>query len=100
MNIPEPDLNSPTWPFVLAFAKRMEAKLAKNRHKGDREGWLDMEPGDILSRVLDENVELGEALRSWYHVSSGSKEVADECADVANFCMMLADRVSYERPAA
>ena len=27
---------------MLAFARRMEAKLDRNRHKGDRHGWLGM----------------------------------------------------------
>jgi hypothetical protein len=50
--------HSPTWPHVLAFARRMEAKLEKNRHKGDREGWLKDDPWSLVERILDETVEV------------------------------------------
>lgn len=85
---------SPTWPYVIAFAKRMEAKLAKNRHKGDREGWLKDDPWSLVERVLDETVEVQQCFTIG---SDGridfedSEELADECADCANFCMMVAD---------
>lgn len=89
--------NSPTWPHVLAFAKRMEAKLEKNRHKGNREGWLKDHPWALVERILDETVEL----QRCFHLSHGgtiswpdSNATADECADVANFCMMVADSVT------
>jgi len=89
--------DSPTWPHVLAFALRMEAKLAKNRHKGDRNGWLKDHPWNLVERVLDETVEVQECFatdgagETW--LVKTPEETADECADVANFCMMVADRV-------
>lgn len=92
MNIPEPDLNSPTWPFVLAFAKRMEYKLSLNRRKGDRQGWLKMSEKEILDRIDDEVEELNEA----FALSVTPDEaIAMEAADVANFCMMMADKITY-----
>jgi len=85
--------NSPTWPHVLHFAKRMEAKLAKNRHKGTRENWLKDHPWDLVERILDETVEVQQCF-----TDSGNgpqfddaEKLANECADVANFCMMVAD---------
>ncbi len=89
--------DSPTWPYVLAFAKRMEAKLAKNRHKGDRSGWMKDHPWNLVERILDETVEVQECFatdgagETW--MVKTPEETADECADVANFCMMTADRV-------
>ena len=89
--------DSPTWPHVLAFAKRMEAKLAKNRHKGDREGWLKDHPWNLVERILDETVELQRCFTAigahTVNLTRTPEETADECADVANFCMMTADRV-------
>jgi NTP pyrophosphatase (non-canonical NTP hydrolase) len=88
--------DSPTWPYVLAFARRMEAKLAKNRHKGDREGWLKDDPWSLVERILDETVEVQECFTMG---SDGrvdfkdAEKLANECADVANFCMMVADCV-------
>jgi hypothetical protein len=90
--------NSPTWPYVLVFAKRMEAKLAKNRHKGDREGWLKDHPWNLVERILDETVEVQQCFTD---AGSGpqfddAEKLANECADVANFCMMVADRVTAQ----
>lgn len=92
---------SPTWPHVLKFAERMEAKLAKNRHKGDREGWLKDHPWSLVERILDETVEVQECFslagedEIW--MVKTPEETADECADVANFCMMVADSVTAQK---
>lgn len=90
-------IDSPTWPHVLAFARRMEAKLAKNRHKGDRDAWLKDHPWTLVERVLDETVELQQCFTAigahTVSLTRTPEETADECADVANFCMMVADRV-------
>jgi NTP pyrophosphatase (non-canonical NTP hydrolase) len=90
--------DSPTWPYVLAFAKRMEAKLAKNRHKGDRAGWLKDHPWNLVERILDETVEVQQCFKELptgdIMLAKTPEETADECADVANFCMMVADSVT------
>jgi len=95
--------NSPTWPHVLAFAKRMEAKLAKNRHKGDRAGWLKEHPWNLVERILDETVEVQQCFTAigshTVNLTKTPEETANECADVANFCMMVADRVTAAQPA-
>lgn len=90
----EPEKDSPTWPYVLAFAKRMEAKLAKNRHKGDREGWLKDHPLSLCARIGDESRELYEAIEG----TESAEVVSNEAADVANFAMMVADSYSYSYP--
>lgn len=78
---------SATWPYVLAFAHEMERKLAANRHKGDREGWVKMPQGWLLTRVLAETAELASALDA----EDGSARITSEAADLANFAMMIAD---------
>jgi hypothetical protein len=97
---------SPTWPHVLKFAARMEAKLEKNRHKGDRAGWLKDHPWNLVERVLDETVELqqcfsasgtGRFVPPVVSLVKTPEETADECADVANFCMMVADSVTAQK---
>ena len=87
--------DSPTLLHVLKFAARMESKLAKNRHKGDRAGWLKDHPWDLVERVLDETVELQQCFGGEGMVYDG-ESVADECADTANFCMMVADVVTAD----
>lgn len=79
---------SPTWPYVLAFAKRMESKLAKNRHKGNRDGWLKDSEYSLLNRLREEVAELNDAMDR----QESFVEVADEAADVANFAMMIGDK--------
>ena len=89
--------NSPTLPQVLKFAERMEAKLAANRHKGGREGWLKDDPWSLVDRILDETVEVQQCFTEWgdgRRDFTDAEELANECADVANFCMMVADNVT------
>lgn len=94
---------SATWPWVLAFARRMEAKLEANRHKGDREGWLSDRPRALFERLTEEVRELRLALRldkpRWYERGE-IDEVTAEAADVANFAMMIADVVGGLAPSA
>lgn len=96
----QPPVLSPTWPYVLAFAIRMEAKLEKNRHKGNREGWLKDDPDDLSSRLKQELVELDDAVfhEDWAQDSEGRERIANEAADVANFAMMIADVCGGVKP--
>ena len=87
----EAQTSSPTWPLVLAFAHEMERKLAQNRHKGDRSGWLHVSPESLIERIGDEFGELCEAVDR----RDPSQHVYDEAADVANFAMMVADSYGY-----
>jgi len=89
--INEPDPNSPTWPVVLAFAKIMEHKLAQNRHKGGRDGWLTDGVHELKGRIYDEYVELDDALLTKPMMAL---DVALEAADIANMAMMTADRAT------
>lgn len=85
---------SRTRPWVDAFADEMEAKLAENRHKGDRAGWSVM-GFELLMSML--HVEVGELERAL--VAPGeAREVRRECADVANIAMMIADVAGGLRP--
>lgn len=71
---------------VVEFGRAMEAKLAKNRRKGDRAGWLKLAPPELLRLLRGEVEELAMALES-----GTADDVESECADVANFAMMVAD---------
>lgn len=85
------ELDSPTWPLVLLFAVEMEIKLAQNRHKGNRSGWLHDSPESLIERIGDEFGELCEAIGR----RDPSQHVYREAADVANFAMMTADSYGY-----
>jgi NTP pyrophosphatase (non-canonical NTP hydrolase) len=91
---PRPD----PWPTVTAFAALMRQKLDENRaKKGGREGWINDTPQALLARLREETAELEDA-RQWKGddgplVGSYARALAYECADVANFAMMIADVV-------
>lgn len=82
-------------PPVLAFAWLMEGKLRK--HDADRgaRGWQDDRPEALRDRIGDELAEVTQALRQWTNPNSceatARNTVANECADVGNFAMMVAD---------
>lgn len=70
-------------PAVRDFALEMERKLARH---DNRPGWEHEEGRWLLSRLMDEAVELSDALRK-----GDIATIVDEAADVANFAMMIAD---------
>lgn len=75
-------------PRIEWFVQRMEAKmgLPKNVAKGD---WRNSNPEDIAIGLGREVMELAEAIRD----SEPPENIINECADIANYCMMLADKV-------
>jgi len=86
-------------PAVAQFATLMEAKL---RQRDDRPGWKGQSVDWLLGRLCDEVDELRMALllvdrpepeqsprETFERLALAS--AADECADVANFAMMIAD---------
>lgn len=84
--------HSPTYTYVRAFGRIMEGKLSMNRHKGDRDGWVEDRPMDLLERVKQE---LNELLGAVFHEAS-DEDVAKKAADVANMAMMVADAYIHQ----
>lgn len=84
------------------FAKIMEKKLRENDHKG---GWHRDGLGALLKRIEEELDEAKEALEDFTIAVSmegenkdeAARKAIDELADIANFCMMAADRVKHLR---
>lgn len=92
---------SPTRPWVDAFAEEMEAKLAENRHKGDRDGWRREQVSTLTKRLLCEVGELVDAIGKKDISGTGrfrKAQIRSECADIANFAMMIADVAGGMRP--
>jgi NTP pyrophosphatase (non-canonical NTP hydrolase) len=71
-------------PAVQKFALAMETELRDNDHKG---GWSGESTKELLARLHEETHEV------WHATTYGASEeiVLSECADVANFAMMIAD---------
>lgn len=66
---------------VLNFAIEMQKKLDKNEHKS---GWSECTYEYLLNCLNREMRELAQAIEK-------RKGVVGECADIANFAMMIAD---------
>jgi len=72
-------------PRLRLFLNQMYLKLRENDHKGD---WrLELGIPELWELLEDEIEELAQAINS----NLGSQEIVRECADVANFAMMIAD---------
>ena len=69
---------------LASFVQVMEEKLRANAHKG---GWRACTMGYLLRRLGEETAELRRAIKA----GKPRAEVVREAADVANFCMMIAD---------
>lgn len=86
---------SPTWPYVLRFAGQMESMLDCNREKGDRAGWLAAWPRALANDALRNLRELTALLTVSDPADNSDYDhaaIARRAANVANFCMMVADR--------
>ena len=76
---------APVRPEVLKFTQNMETKLRANDHKN---GWTDIGLTRLFELLIGETTELAEALEE-----DDARNVIAECADVANYAMMIADNV-------
>jgi NTP pyrophosphatase (non-canonical NTP hydrolase) len=78
-------------PEVMKFASLMEKKLQINDYKGGWKGGR-RDLSWFFKRMSLEVIELDEALEKGI-----AEDIALEAADIANFCMMIADIVSEEK---
>lgn len=77
-------------PPLAAFVERMEAKLRKNDHKNETpEGWHDL-PIDGLLKLMHLEIEEFKVADDFFAV----KRARAELVDVANFAMIVDDRLS------
>ena len=74
---------------VFEFALVMQEKLDDNADKG---GWEDTSFGYLLERLEEEIEELKNAIKE----KSSAFDISRECADVANFAMMISDNITRE----
>lgn len=88
-------------PEVLWFASLMEKKLQVH---DDRDGWKDCGLSWLLDRVKQETRELErEIILRSQHSTCGNawvdieENIRNEAADIANFCMMIADNTVHGR---
>jgi|LGOV01.1.fsa_nt_gb NTP pyrophosphatase (non-canonical NTP hydrolase) len=75
---------------VAEFVSAMENKLKGADHKPH---WSTCSVDYLFGRLLDEVEELTEA----FDTGQSPEEIRDECADVANFAMMIADNIMKKK---
>lgn len=72
-------------PEVMKFAKAMEAKLRENDHKG---GWDKIDNGELFCALRIETSSLYSEIQA---IPLDEDKIKKECADVANYAMMIFD---------
>lgn len=80
-----PTYNGEYEDVIRPFVDAMRYKMANNKHKGERK-WVEMAPSTLLSLIEAEVKELEEAI-----ARGNTTEIMLEAADIANFCMMVAN---------
>ncbi len=72
---------------VNAMARHMKRELLMNRRKGDRKGWLQCEPMQLVLEVYYHAGKLQNAVKT-----KNLSDVREYAADVANMAMMVMDK--------
>jgi NTP pyrophosphatase (non-canonical NTP hydrolase) len=86
-DVGDPALERNEFEALHAFQRIMFDKLKANRHKG---GWKNASKRELFERLRAELTELQDEM---LHGTPDPDAIAKECADVANFAMMIADVV-------
>jgi len=76
-------------PSVRWFAGVMEQRLREFDTQRGKRGWRDDPPQALFGRLVEEGLELQKAVDRLIEGDS----IIREAADVANFAMMIADRI-------
>lgn len=79
---------------VRWFAWEMEKTLKQNDHKG---GWESCSLGYLITRLAEEVRELEEQVARGQFTAEDRERTVREATDVANFAMMIADKVQHEK---
>jgi hypothetical protein len=83
-----PQLASTTVEYVRSFAAMMEDRLSRNRHKGDREGWLNE---SFMTHLEHAKKHLKDLETAFLH-GAKQEDIDRLTADCANRLMMARDK--------
>lgn len=78
---------------VESFGKKMVGRLEANSDKGDRGDWKGESYEYLFARLREEVEELAGIIEQCKVCPHGKGRVSCEAADIANFAMMIADKV-------
>ena len=79
---------------VKVFADRMEAILKQNDRKT---GWKSCSYDYLLGKLWEETYEVIRCFGAKGNPEMHKEQIENECADVANIAMMIADNLEAER---
>jgi len=73
---------------IMMFSTNMEEKLRVHDEDKGLAGWIDMDPKKLLELLMGEVLELSDVMigTEW-----DNQKIINECADVANYAMMITD---------
>lgn len=74
---------------IMQFSTAMEENMRKHDEDKGRHGWFKMDPKTLLEKLMGEVLELSDTLVEY--PNTNSQKIIDECADVANYAMIIAD---------
>ena len=77
---------------ITRFNKRMEAALKRNDGKG-RRGWRGWSSRSLYYLLSKEMIELCTAIA----IDDNTEKIQKECADIANFAMMISDNLEKKQ---
>jgi len=75
---------------IMQFSTEMENKMRKHDKDKGTHGWVDMNPKMLLEKLMGEVLELSDELIE-YPDTTRYSNIIDECADIANYAMMISD---------
>jgi len=67
----------------------MEEKMRKHDESKGRDGWVVMNPKDLLEKMMGKVLDLSDLLMKYPEMDH--EEVINKCADTANYSMMISD---------
>lgn len=76
--------------FLDGMRHKLDSGRLKGREDWDRYAWT-VPPSSLQQGLLSEVAELFEAVGAYQENSSLRNHIIEECADVANFAMFIAD---------
>lgn len=79
---------------IMEFACNMEEKLRIHDENKGRAGWVDMKPKKLLELLMGEILELSDVM---IDPKYDSQKAISECADIANYSMMIVDIIKRRK---
>lgn len=75
---------------IRQFSTDMENKMRKHDEDKGTHGWVSMDPKILLEKLMGEVLELSDEMIDYPKTTKYDK-IMEECADIANYAMMISN---------